>query len=350
MNVDELYRLAVWFEALFPETDRHYRELLDPLNHNANQPNKQPLEGPLQALIDYLNAQRFDELSIQQLKMLSLLGVDAYLGHAGAVLVNDVVRTANYDPATALEAVNGAVAKLKSTRSSFKGYAEAVKTLGYDPLDIEPDDDRIIIRVGFQNDVSIDNIADWKDSGKEWYEIVRGIAMACDEKPEDVKVVGAATGSIILILAATVTFSMLMAKVSKNITSVAMDIIGVRSAMEDLRQKGILTKVIEQEFKDMEKAKKDGAITTIEGVLSEQLKGKNGEIKAGLVKSIEKLLTFSEKGGTVDFVAPEGDEADDAADDDVRAALIEARDEIREYQSQLHTLKLISAETPQQPE
>ncbi len=344
MNIDELHRLAIWFNSQFPATNRLYAELLEPLNHNANQADKRPLEEPLQALTNFLSVQRFDELSIQQLKMLSAMGVDAYMGPEGANFVNTVVRTSNYDPATAVQRINEAIQALSRTRSSFTAYAEAVTNLGFEVREIEADDDRIIIRVGFQNDVSIHNVTDWKDTGKEWYEIIRGLAMACDEKPEDVKVVGAETGSIILILAGTVAFTTLLAKISKNITSVAMDVLSVRSSMEDLRQKGILTKTMEKEFNEIEKTKKDSAVTTIEAVLADHLKGKDGEIKAALVKSIQKLLTFSEKGGSVDFVAPEEEEEelDDVGDGGLKAALIDARDVIREYQSQRDSLKRLS--------
>ncbi|OYW28713.1 MAG: hypothetical protein B7Z44_07435 [Caulobacter sp. 12-67-6] len=81
--------------------------------------------------------------------------------------------------------------------------------------------------------------------------------------------------------------------------------------------------------------------------MTEQLKGKDGEIKTALVKSIEKLLAFSEKGGSVDFVAPETEEeeGDDVEDSGLKAALIEARDVIREYQSQRDSLKLLSDRT-----
>lgn len=351
MDVDELHRLAIWFEGQIPETNRRYRELLTPLTHNANQNDKQPLEGPLQGLIDHLDGQRFEDLSIQQLKLLTAMGVDAYLGQVGAAFVNDVVRTSNYDPATAVAKITEAVNRLDRASSSLAAYAQSVGNLGFKVREIDPEDDRIIIRVGFQNEVSINNVADWKDSGKEWYEIIRGLAMACNEKPEDIKVVGASTGSIILILAGTVAFTLLLARISKNITSVAMDIIGVRSAMEDLRQKGILTKAMESEFQALEKQKRDGAVSTIEGVLADQLKGLDGEVKAGLVKSVQKLLTFSEKGGSVDFVAPEEDapEAGDPGDDALKAALIEAREEIREYQDQLHALKLLPSKGPDGP-
>jgi len=106
---------------------------------------------------------------------------------------------------------------------------------------------------------------------------------------------------------------------------------------------------MEIEFKKLEKEKRDGAVTTIEALLEAKLIGKDGEIKSALTKSIQKLLTFSEKGGSVDFVSPEeeGEEeeeggADAAGDGALKIALMEARDAIREYQVERESLKLLS--------
>jgi uncharacterized membrane-anchored protein len=167
--------------------------------------------------------------------------------------------------------------------------------------------------------------------------------MTCGEKPEDIKVIGAATGSIILIMAGTAAFTTLLAQVSKNITSVAKDIIGVRVEMENLRQKGLLTKAMETEFKRLEKEKADNSIATIEQLLDDKLKAKEGDVKVALNNSIKKLLTFSEKGGTVDFVSPkEGAKDGEAEESGLTTALIEARKAIHEYQSERESMKLLS--------
>ena len=38
VNVDELYRLGTWFTAQFKELNRRYTAVLEPINHNASQP------------------------------------------------------------------------------------------------------------------------------------------------------------------------------------------------------------------------------------------------------------------------------------------------------------------------
>lgn len=348
MNIDEMYRLGTWYVDQFSEVDKLYRTLLNPVNHNANQPDKRPIETELNAITEFLSKQHFDELSLEQLKVLSALGVDAFIGPEGAAYVEAAVRTSNYDPATAVQRLNAAIQSIKNARGLLAAYVDAVNNLGFGPSNVLADDGMITIRVGFQNDVAINNVTEWKDTAREWYDIVRGLSMACDESPEDVKVIGAATGSVILILAGTAVFATLLANISKNITTSAKDIIGVRIEVENLRQKKLMTKAMEVEFKRIEKEKTDSAISTIEKLLEGKVKAGDGDISVALTSSIRKLLTFSEKGGTVDFVAPETEEEPDDADDGdnvaggLKAALIEVRAAIREYQGERESLKLLS--------
>ncbi len=355
MNVDELYRLGTWYAEQFSELDRRYTALRDPINHNANQSDKRPLEIDLNNLIEFLSNQRFEELSLEQLKVLNIIGVDSYLGESGADYVTSSVKTSDYDPATAYQRLNQAIDVISSARDRLSSYVQSVKNLKLAEEGAKAIDGMVTIRVGFQNDVAINNVADWKNSAKDWYEIVRGLAMACDESPEDIKVTGASTGSVILILAGTAGFTALLALICRHLTTAAKDIIGVRMAMEDLRQKKILNKAMETEFKKLEQDKVTNTVSDIQQALSGRLKGDNGEIDVALTASIKKLLTFSERGGTVDFVAPDvgedsegGDEVGDP-ENGLRAALLEAKAAIREYQGEREGLKLLSDGTKLPP-
>lgn len=348
MNVDELYRLGTWYVGQFKELSKRYAALLEPINHNANQPDKRPVENELNALTEFLVGQNFDELSLEQLKMLNSLGGDAYIGREGAAYVEASVRTSNYDPATAVQRLNEAIQSINDARGKLAAYVEAVNSLEFGPDDVLAEEGLITIRVAFQNDVAIHNVTDWKETAKEWYDIIRGLAMACEESPEDVKIIGASTGSIILIMAGTAAFTTLLAQISKHITTAAKDIISVRMEVENLRQKKLLTKGMEAELKKIEQEMAGGAVSTIEKLLEGRTSGKGGDVGVALTASIKKLLTFSEKGGAVDFVAPNVEEADtedgeaQPESDGLKAALIEAKAAIREYQGERETLKLLS--------
>ena len=56
------------------------------------------------------------------------------------------------------------------------------------------------MRVEFREGALIDNVKSWKYWSKEWYDISRGITMALDRAPEDIRVVSAGRGSILMDL------------------------------------------------------------------------------------------------------------------------------------------------------
>jgi hypothetical protein len=346
MNIDELRQLSDWFVLHFSELNSLYGGLLSPIQHNASQQSKQPVESQLDALLAYLREMKFDELSVQQLRMLSSLGVNGYIGRDGANFVESAIRTSDYDPTTAANKISVAVTTLSQAHSAFSAYRASLKPLGLDQSVDAGESHAITIRVGFQNDASIDNVTDWKESAKDWYDIIRGLALASNEAPEDTKVVGASTGSIILILAGTLSVTTLLALISGNVASVAKHVIGIGNQIEDLRHKKLLNSVIERELRKQEQDTKDKALSEIVDAIKLKIPDLDGEKVAGLEGSIKKLLLFNEKGGNVDFVAPEVDGADPTSDPEgnkeIRTALVEARAAIHEYQSVREQIKTLT--------
>ncbi len=229
-------------------------------------------------------------------------------------------------------------------------YTQVIGNLKLDSNDEDDAGDYITIRVGFQNDAEIRNLTDWKDSAKDWYDIIRGLALASDEAPEDTKIVGASTGSIILILAGTLSVTTLLALISGRLTAVAKHVIGLANEIEDLRHKKFLNQVIEKELKSQQDAAKKEALDDILNLISERLPNLDGEKKTALTGSIKKLLVFNEKGGNVDFVAPDNDEADADEDADggeqpqsqAQIDMAAARQAIHEYQEIREQLKLLT--------
>lgn len=347
MNVSELRHLAEWYTEHFSRLNSLYTALISPIQHNAGQPTKQPLEDQLEQLLEYLRAMSFEVLSLQQLQTLSTLGVDRYLGVEGANFVEGLVRKADYDPSTAGTKLQEALNKLGELNPHFSSYLTTTKTLGFSDVDLTEDADAIIIRVGFQSEAGIEHLTDWKDSARDWYDIIRGVSMAAGEAPEDTKVVGASTGSIILFLSATAAVTTLLALISKNVSSVAKDVIGIGNEIEDLRAKRWLNREVEKQFRDMQKERKSKALETIMGEIRKRFPGIDGEQSTALETSIKKLLAFNEKGGNLDFVAPpeasfENDQDDDGnSEDGGRASMAEARSLIHEYQALREQMKLL---------
>ena len=353
MNIHELEKLATWYIRHFDQLNNRYQALIVPIQHNANQPTKQPFEAEMNTLLEYLNEIDFEVLSLQQIKMLEKLGVAQFIGRDGANFIENTIKTANFDPATGLASLNDAFSALSSARNQFDAYLQALTGLVLRHADTETTDDLITIRVGFQNDASIDNVTKWKDSAKDWYDIIRGLSVATNEAPESTQVVGASTGSIILILASVAAVTELLARISKHVTGVAKDSLEILHSMEDLRQKKILTTVMATEFTTMIETRKKKALDSILAEIKPLLPDESGDKIPALKASIQKLLEFNEKGGNVDFVAPdsaeveaEAEAATEADGSKKKSAIAAAREAIQEYQEVREQLKLLSDNRP----
>lgn len=345
MDLQELEKLATWYIEHFSQLNQYYQQLIGPLQHNASQQNKQPFEPNMISLNDYLNTMNFEVLSLQQIKTLNKLGVAQFIGSEGAEFISRTIKTADFDPATGLSVITEAFAKLLNIKQQFESYLQALSQLDLRETDVEELSKQITIRIGFQNAASIDNVTKWKDSAAEWYDIIRGLALAMDEAPENTRVVSATKGSIILTLAGTYAVTMLLAKISTNVLGVAKDTLEIMHTIQDLRTKKILNDVIETELnRKMEKVKEDALESLIEEIRP-LLPDENGEKITALKHSVKKLLDFNEKGGNVDFVGPNDGVADTEVEGGTAsgiATLTAVRNAINDHQKLREQIKQLS--------
>ncbi len=334
MNVNELFRLAQWFGEQYPTLNNLYAALLQPIQHNANNNNKLPIEPEMEAVANFLREMKSASLSLEQLAILNEQGVQSFLGQQGAVFVESVVRTSDFDPETAFQKLQFAQAAIQNTQRVFQAYTDALQNLGVDLQQFEPEDGTIVIRVGFRRNAAINNVADLKNSSLDWYDILRGLSLAAKEAPESTRVVGAGTGSIILYLVATALVTSLLARISKHVLSIVQDILSIESTIEDLRQKKYYTKGIELELNQQIQDRKATTVGTIMDEVKTTIPEIDGEATNAMEKAIQKLVSFNQKGGDIDFVEPgESDGSDENQTAATSAAIAAARILIREHQA-----------------
>lgn len=306
MQTYELYSLSEWLQKHLGQVMGKFNVLSRIIDHNATQHQLQPLEESLNDLVGYLNDMDLDILTHQQISLLEVFGIERLLGHKGAAFVDGVIRKSNFDPVTAHQDLKKASDKLQSAHQRTQSFIEAFEGIDFPFEDSKVGEGRVLLRVEFVGDAAMNNVADWKSWTSTWYEIVRGVALAIDERPEDTNVIGATQGSVIIKLAATYAFTRVLALISKSIASIARDYVEVRLAMEDLKSKKLINKAAEQALKNNAEEIKASGVARIVSEVRPYLAGDfNGEQENALKNSVEKALDFYNKGGDVDFVAPE---------------------------------------------
>lgn len=343
MEIREIIRLADWYEGEADELTNAYISLTSALQHNAQQSGQQPVTGQLNALLTLLNEMPVEQLSTLQFRVLDHFDVSGLLGKPGAKWIDQIVKTATYDPATTYQQAQKALTSLENARQQLMAFKNASTAIGIEDQHFEPDEKRFLINVIFQGNASISNVRDWKKTASDWEQIVAGLAAAIGERPEDTTVVGVSNGSIILTLGATAALTKLLATISKHITGIAHDILSVRLMAEELRQKKMTTANMEKEFSQLEANKRADGIKLISESVDAALPDIAPEDRTKLNKSIEKALAFGEAGGEVDFVIPEVDQSSDEDEDAVAEELLAIRNLVEDQQRTRQEVKRLES-------
>ena len=101
MNVDELYEFARWLDESTSHIRPQYDSVRGLFEHNASQPNKEPVEQTLETLKEVVLEAPLVQLSNEQMKLLDAYGVASYFGREGIRTIDGIVQKSSFDPATA---------------------------------------------------------------------------------------------------------------------------------------------------------------------------------------------------------------------------------------------------------
>jgi len=139
------------------------------------------------------------------------------------------------------------------------------------------------------------NIKDFKNWGNIWYEIGRGIAMAHNLSPEDVKIVGATKGSIIIELVVVAAIATTASRIIISALKVAEKVLDIRKKAEEIRGLRLKNEQLANDIeKEAEEEKKSG-IEEITANTVKQLKlkkeGEGDKVKA-LDTAVKDLVSF----------------------------------------------------------
>jgi hypothetical protein len=309
MNIEELRNLGAWVadEIHGRRIPDLYRALYDAVNATAGG-NRQPFENQKNELYNALRAIDLSKLTIDQMRLLDKAGLAPYIGNRGADLIEDILVKNPLDLQTTASKLKTNLKELTEATGKLVVFKDALANL----VDAAPSapEGQIVVRVGFTGDASMKNVVDFKNWAGEWHDIARGIALAHGSPPEDVRVVGATTGSIVMELATAYSIALTVSGILLLSLGVAHKIILVKQEAEKLRGMKLINDKIAKQLDDeaikIKETEADAVTKQIAEVLKAQAK-LDGEQMNALSQSVKKLISFLEKGGEVDCVVPTGE-------------------------------------------
>ena len=344
MNIAELYQLTKWIDDNIRAKDivGKYQAIHNVLQQNARAgQQQQPLEPHKESLIKTVIDISLEELSIDQLAFLYSLGIADYLGSHAVSNIEDILYKNALDIPTAatefnkiVDSINNGLTKSEQIKNGLSGLVDVEEL----PVD------EALIRVGFTKEAAVNNVSDWKKWSSIWYDIGRGIALAHDRAPEDVKVVGAKKGSIVIELAVAYAIAKTTGKIILFALQVAEKVLAIKKQVAEINHLELkndqIAKQLEQEASNLvEEKKKSITILIFEelGINDDA----DGEKRTALEKAIKKLIDFIERGGDVDCVLPtETEEGTDS--DDIKSI----RDEFKQIRTLENKIKHLEHKEP----
>lgn len=316
MQIKELLNLSFWIDENIKklQVSQKYQQLHKAMQQNVNARNNQPMqpfEAQKEGVINTIEDISVSDLTNEQEKMLSRLEILQYIGSEGVTNLENLLFRNSLDIATATAEVNSIHAKISQAIQKSDQLKTNLITLVDDDDEDSDEGEQVIMRVHFQNDASLNNLTDLKKLSTTWWEIGRGIAMAHDGAPEDVKIVGAQKGSIIIELAVVAAIAATTSRIILSALKVADRVLTIRKKSEEIKALKLGNQKLEAELaKEADKEKKEGleSITKEISVNLNVNQNGDGEKFKVLEKSVKNLIEFVEKGGEVDFYSPEESE------------------------------------------
>jgi hypothetical protein len=345
MNVSELFDLTYWVteEIVSTKIPKKY-QILQQILHQNSQPNKQkePFDSQKNDLIDTIKNVHLRILTKDQLVFLNQLGIAQTVGEEGVSTIEDILFRNVLDVATSAQklqemhqALSQGVQKSDQIKSGLEG---CVTQEEYET------ENEVLIRVSFAGHAEMSNVTEFKSWGNIWYEIGRGIAMAHNKTPEDVRIVGATKGSIIIEMAVIASIATTTSGIILAALKVAEKVLDIRKKAEEIRNLKLQNKKLATEIEKEADKEKEAGIEKISTTIIQTLKinkdGEGDKINA-LDKAVKNLVNFIESGGEVDFIIPEEKESEkdktETPDyDDLRVTF----QEIRQLENKLKLLEL----------
>lgn len=310
MQIEELLQLSIWFKNNIEKNQipQNYTKLYNKMNLNARRQNgvqNQPFIDEKKNLFSSLEKIVFDDLTIEQIKFLEQLEIKNLINKEAIKIITEDLTSNNLDISSATNIINEYNDKVISAQNKFLEINNLLSQYFKVNVSNEIEDSEILMRLYFQEGVSIDNLNDLKRLSSNWYDISRGIAMALNQTPEDFRVIGAKKGSIIIDLAVAVGVATAVSKILLEALKVADRVLDIRKKVEEIKSLKLSNKKIELELKKEADTERDNGIKLIVEETINQLninRDNEGDKITAIEKSVKKLIEFTENGGQVDFV------------------------------------------------
>ncbi len=340
----EIVQIADWAEAEIAQkkVPEAYATLFQILHRNT-QPNQQkaPFENEKERLLKALRSIDVTRLNQAQKEFLERIGLWSAIGEAGAKAVEDALVRHGLDIATAANRIQELMNQTQGALQRLRQLREALGDVVL-PGTVEPSA-AVVMRVRFDHEAAIKTIVDLKYWSKEWFLIGRGLASLAGSPPEDVRVIGAARGSLIVELAPAVLVAGLFVRVLRAAVALAHDIVDLKERLKGIANNPLVQVGesplvnMEQLSEEIDKRVADAVEEKFSELIEDQEVKADGGVRKEAISAIKKLVQFLAKGGDIDMVVPSSATEQEGHAEDLKRI----REEVKEIRNLLPEVRAL---------
>lgn len=316
MQIDELYTLSKWYLESVSSTDLNkfitnvtnvVKSMQTPKNTSTY---KSHLEKRLSELKGLLEQIDYSGLTLNQRRCLGHLNLNSIVTENAISHFELLFSMAEDDPNHVLTTLNNYLKILQKANTAFSQIYNQLPEVIEDKilLPIEVPEGKVLTRITFHNEASINNLVEFNNWGKSWNMIARGFSMSIGESPESFEVVNADRGSFIIDLLAGAAVMKVVFEALKAFTDLAISVTELTNllkknkALEGEMPDDIYEKYISAIKNKIELEEKRIVDKVIE-VLHEKELIKNPEANNELARAIKEMYKFNAQGGTMHCLA-----------------------------------------------
>lgn len=357
MIITELLKLIHWYEEGLKKSNlvQNYNSLVSKLN-TVIQANvqSQPYDDEKNLLLQSLNLFDLSLLSMAQIQVLEKLNVIDSIGEVTSVNIIKDFKDYNKDIVTIRDSLNNRLSLLNTATSTLINMKNSLKPITSED-DFLEDDEYIIMRVKFDNEVAIKNMSDLKKWTSQLELLMRSVAEINNQRVEDVEVISAEKGSLIYVLKVTL-------EIAKDLGIAVAAILGcvklhydIQLKKEEIKKLKLGNEAEKNILIELNNEQKRNETETSKKVVSELIKSTSGDniIEAAnkLEKGISVLIKLIKGGGDIDIISPTVVDEDDVQDSNNESPvelekfskMLEIREQFKEIKSAQNNIKLLES-------
>ncbi|ODQ00551.1 hypothetical protein [Salinivibrio sp. SS2] len=314
MQINEIHELSIWYQSQVQKNSiaEHIHKIITLLKKNIIDESaiRKSITNQVSVLLSAITKINCSELTGNQRACLTHMNISSAVLEGAHENFSNIFDMRNNDRSFVVSTLERHLTSLQSAKTAFSHVQSSLPKIVPKEFitPIHVPEGKVLTRLTFQHEASIENLVEFSTWAKRWNMIARGFSMAINESAEDFSVVNADKGSLIVDILAGAAAMKLICEALKALTDLAISLTELKSGLDKLKTCKELfdEEKFEEMLSDAQKRlneKEDEVVDSVIDKLSQKGLVKNDNAKNDLARAIKEVHRFNSAGGSMTCLA-----------------------------------------------